>query len=342
MSRTKSLHERALRLIPGGAHTYSKGDDQFPENAPALLERGLGCYTWDPDGNRWLDYGMGLRSVILGHAHEPVLAAVRAQLERGSNFTRPSPIEGELAEQLQELIPCAQMSKFTKNGSDATSAAVRLARAYTGRDLVAASKTNPFYSFDDWWIGSTPVSSGIPRAVGELTLLFDFNDLASLQALFDAHPGGIACVILEPVALEPPRPGFLEAVVALGHKNGALVIFDEMITGFRYHLSGAQGLYGVLPDLATYGKALANGFSVSAVCGSKEVMRLGGLEHDRDRVFLLSATHGAETHALAAALATLAALRANDVAGHIQTGRAPQSRHPPGGARLRHRRKGRL
>ena len=315
--RTEELHARAQRRIPGGGHTYSKGDDQFPANAPKLIERGEGAYCWDTDGERWLDFGMGLRSVILGHAYPAVLDAVRDELVRGSNFTRPAPIEGELAELLAELMPCAEMSKFAKNGSDVTSAATRLARAYTGRPLIAACRDNPFYSFDDWWIGVTPNNSGIPEKFSSMTLTFAYNDIASLEALFAANPGQIACVILEPVALERPRDNFLQKAVDLAHEHGAIAIFDEMISGFRYHMSGAQGLYGVVPDLATYGKAIANGFSVSALCGRRDIMRLGGIDHDRERVFLLSATHGAETHELRAALAAIGVMREKDVAGHI-------------------------
>ncbi len=317
MTRGGALHARAQRLIPGGGHTYSKGDDQFPSNAPRLIERGDGCYCFDPDGGRWLDYGMGLRSVLLGHGFAPIVEAAAAELARGSNFTRPAPLEGEVAELLTEIVPCAEMVKFAKNGSDTTSAAVRLARAYTGRDLVAACRTNPFYSFDDWWIGTTACDAGIPQAVKDQTLTFVYDDLESLRALFAAHPGAIACVILEPVALDPPSPGFLQAVVELAHAEGAVVVFDEMISGFRYHLRGAQGLYGAVPDLATYGKAIANGFSVAALCGRREIMALGGLEHDRPRVFLMSATHGAETHALAAAAASLRFLQSHDVSGHV-------------------------
>jgi glutamate-1-semialdehyde 2,1-aminomutase len=317
-SRSQVLAERARRLIPAGCHTYSKGADQFPANAPALLERGLGCQCWDPDGRQWLDFGMGLRAVLLGHAYEPVLRRVREELERGSNFTRPAPLEGELAERLGALIPCAEMSKFAKNGSDVTTAATRLARAYTGRDMIAACHTNPFYSFDDWWISTTPTDAGIPDEIRRLTVTFAYNDLAGLEELFQRYPGRLAAVILEPVALEPPRERFLERVVELCHRQGTVVIFDEMISGFRFHLGGAQSLYGVTPDLATFGKGMANGFSVAALCGRSEIMRLGGLEHDRSRVFLLSATHGAETHALAAALATTQELEQKRVADHVR------------------------
>ena len=317
LTRSTALAERARRLIPAGCHTYSKGPDQFPSNAPGVIERGAGCRVWDADGNRYLDWGMGLRSVILGHAHPAVLAAVRAQLERGANFTRPSPVEGELAELLCELIPCAEMVKLAKNGSDVTSAAVRLARAYTGRDLVATCRENPFYSFEDWFIGSTVCDAGIPAAVRALTVQYGYNDLESLAQLFAAHPGRIACVILEPVSLTAPAPGFLEGVKRLAHEHGAVLVFDEMISGFRWHLSGAQAHFGVTPDLATFGKGMGNGFSTAALVGRREIMELGGLEHAKPRVFLLSATHGGETHAIAAALATVRELAARDGVAHL-------------------------
>jgi glutamate-1-semialdehyde 2,1-aminomutase len=197
------------------------------------------------------------------------------------------------------------MVKFAKNGSDVTTAAVKLARAATGRDLVAICKDQPFFSTDDWFIGTTPMASGIPQSVRALTLPFRFNDLESVGALFRRYPAQIACLVLEPAAAREPAPGFLEGLRRLCDAEGALLVFDEMITGFRWHLGGGQTLYGVRPDLSTFGKGIANGFSVSAVVGRRSVMELGGLRHERDRVFLLSTTHGAETHALAAAMETI-------------------------------------
>jgi glutamate-1-semialdehyde 2,1-aminomutase len=314
--KTQALRERAHQLIPAGAHTYSKGDDQFSANTPAFIESGSGCVVTDSDGNEFLDWGMGLRSVILGHAWEPVIAAVAAELPRGSNFTRPSPIELRLAERLVELIPCAEMVKLAKNGSDVTTAAVRLARAATGRDLVACAD-QPFFSVDDWFIGTTAVDAGIPQAYRDLTRTFPYNSLDGLRSLFAAHPGEIAAVILEPMALDWPAPGFLEGVRALCTANGTVLIFDEIITGFRFGLRGAQHRFGVTPDLATFGKALANGFSVSALVGRRDLMEQGGLRHKGARVFLLSTTHGGETHQIAAALATLRELEDNDVATHL-------------------------
>ena len=314
---SRDVKTRAQRLIPAGCHTYSKGEDQFPYNAPGFIDRAEGCYAYDVDGNRYLDWGMGLRTVVLGHCYPAVLEAVRAQLEKGSNFTLPSPLEAELAEMLVGLIPSAEMVKFAKNGSDVTSAAVRLARAYTGRDYVALCEPGSFFSVNDWYIGSTACGSGVPGAVQQLTLGFKYNDLPGLQALFDQHQNQIAAVVLEPATIDPPAPSYLEGIRELTRKNGAVLIFDEMITGFRWHLQGAQTYYNVTPDLSTFGKALGNGFSISALAGQREIMELGGLHHDKERVFLLSLTHGGETHSIAAAMATVQEFSDKDVVGHI-------------------------
>jgi glutamate-1-semialdehyde 2,1-aminomutase len=316
-ARSRELSSRAHQLIPAGAHTYSKGDDQFPLNSPGFIERGEGCRVWDVDGNEYLDWGMGLRSVILGYGYPRVLEAVSAQLTKGTNFTRPSPVEVELAELLHALIPSAQMVKFAKNGSDVTSAAIRLARAYTGRDYVALCKDHPFFSVDDWFIGTTPPNSGIPRVVAEQSLTFSYNDISSLEKLFSEHGGKIAAVIMEAVTLEPPLEGYLAKVRDLVHRNGALLVFDEMITGFRWHLQGAQTYFNVVPDLSTFGKAVGNGFSVAVLAGRRDIMELGGIHHSNPRVFLLSTTHGAETHSLAACIATISEMQEQDVVGHI-------------------------
>ena len=307
----------AHQLIPGGCHTYAKGDDQFPELAPAFIRRGLGCHVWDTDGNEFIEYGMGLRAVTLGHAYPPVLDAVRRQLELGTNFTRPSPIEVECAERVLGVIEGADQIKFTKDGSTANTAAVKLARAYTGRDLVAFCVDHPFFSYDDWFIGKTPMKAGIPQAIADLSLTFRYNDLESVRRLFDEHTGKIACLILEPARDEDPVNGFLHKTLELCHHNGAIFILDENITGFRWHLGGAQKYYDIVPDLSTFGKAMANGFALSALAGKRELMELGGLHHDKERVFLLSTTHGAETHALAAAIATVRVYENEPVIGHL-------------------------
>jgi glutamate-1-semialdehyde 2,1-aminomutase len=304
--RSLALQSRLHDLVPGGSHTYAKGDDQYPERMPVLLVRGRGCHVWDVDDNEYIEYGMGLRAVALGHAFPDVVDAVAASLANGTNFARPALLELEAAEALCGLLETPGMVKFAKNGSDVTTAAVRLARAWTGRDLVAVSAGSPFYSTDDWFIGRTPMNAGIPAAISDLTVSFGYNDLASLETLFREHPGRIACVVMEAAtATLEPEPGFLEGCRRLCDEQGALLIFDEMITGFRWHRRGAQGLYGITPDLSAFGKALGNGFAVSALVGRREVMELGGLRHDRDRVFLLSTTHGAEAVGLAAAMAVI-------------------------------------
>jgi glutamate-1-semialdehyde 2,1-aminomutase len=304
-SNASALRLKAHELIPGGAHTYSKGDDQFPESAPFLIERGKGCHVWDTDGNEFIEYGMGLRAVTLGHACEPVIDAANQQMRLGANFTRPAKIEVDAAQEFLNLIDGADMVKFAKNGSDVNTAAVKLARAYTRRDKIAICGDQPFFSTDDWFIGTTETDAGIPTSTKELTLSFHYNDLAGLSRLFDNYPEQIACVVLEAEAVTQPEPGYLQSLKDLCEQRGALLIFDENITGFRWHLGGAQKFHGVIPHLSTFGKALGNGFAISALAGKRDIMRLGGLDHDQPRVFLLSTTHGAETHALAAAIATL-------------------------------------
>jgi glutamate-1-semialdehyde 2,1-aminomutase len=313
-----SYQDRLLKVIPGGAHTYSRGFDQFPANAPQILASGKGAYVVDPEGRQYLDYGMALRAVHIGYAEDEIDAAAVAQIHLGNNLTRPSLIELDAAELLVDLIDSVDMVKFTKNGSTSVSAAVKLARAYTGRELVARCIEHPFLSYDDWFIGSTPLTRGIPQQTLTQTKLFQYNDLTSLEQLIAAHPGQMACVVLEPAATEPPRDGFLQGVQALCRQHGIVFILDEMITGFRWHLKGAQHLYGVQPDLCTFGKAMANGFSVSCVAGRRDIMELGSIEAEgRERVFLLSTTHGAEMAGLGAFVATVEFMRRNPVVEHL-------------------------
>lgn len=308
-SRSRALQPIAHRLIPGGSHTYAKGDDQYPVEAPGFIARGKGCHVWDVDGNEFIEYGMGLRSITLGHAYEPVVEAAYRQMQLGLNFNRPAPIEVDLATAVLDLIDGADMVKFAKNGSDVTTAAVKLARAFTGRDRIAICGDQPFFSVDDWFIGSTAMNAGIPQATIDLTLKFPYNDLPGLRALFEAHPGQIACVVMEAEAMTPPAPGYLQSVKDLCESEGAVLIFDEMITGFRWHIGGAQKFHGVVPHLSTFGKAMGNGFAIAALVGKREIMRLGGIDHDQKRVFLLSTTHGAEGHVLAASLETIRIFR---------------------------------
>jgi glutamate-1-semialdehyde 2,1-aminomutase len=304
-SKSRALQPKAHRLIPGGSHTYAKGEDQFPEQTPGFMARGKGCHVWDLDGNEFIEYGMGLRAVTLGHGFEPVVEAAYKQLQQGINFSRPGKIEVDYAEELLTVLPNADMVKFAKNGSDVTTAAVKLARAYTGRDLVAICGDQPFLSVDDWFIGKTEMNAGIPQAIRDLTVSFRYNNLESVKALFAEYPNRIACLILEPATTDDPTDNFLQHVKDLCEKNGGLLILDETITGFRWHLSGAQATYNVVPHLSTFGKAMGNGFAIAALAGKREIMQLGGIHHPGERVFLLSTTHGAEAHSLAAARETL-------------------------------------
>ncbi|MFJ9450905.1 glutamate-1-semialdehyde 2,1-aminomutase [Herbaspirillum sp. NPDC101397] len=313
-----NYQDRLLKAIPGGAHTYSRGFDQYPANAPQILVGGKAAYIHDPDGRRFLDYGMALRAVNLGYAEDEVDNAAIAQIRNGNNLTRPSMVELEAAELLVDLIDSVDMVKFTKNGSTSVSAAVKLARAYTGRELVARCSEHPFFSFDDWFIGSTPLTRGITQDTIEQTKMFRYNDIASLEALISQYPGKLACVVLEPAATQEPEDGFLSKVQALCNKHGIVFILDEMITGFRWHMKGAQHMYGVTPDLCTFGKAMANGFSVSCIAGRREIMELGAIEFEgRERVFLLSTTHGAEMAGLGAFIATMNFMKRENVVKHL-------------------------
>jgi glutamate-1-semialdehyde 2,1-aminomutase len=312
--RSRELSMRLAHLVPGGAHTYAKGVDQFPEGCAPLIERGSGCHVWDVDGNEYIEWGMGLRAVTLGHGYPAVSEAVAAQLGLGTNFVRPSRLELEAAEEFLGLITRAEMVKFTKDGSTANTAAVKLARAFTGREKVALCADHPFFSYDDWAMVATPVRGGIPSGVEELTLTFRYDDLASVDALLAAHPGEIACFVLEPERMTPPSDGFFPRLHERLHADGALLVLDENVTGFRWHNNGgAQEVHKITPDLSTWGKGIANGFALSALAGRREIMELGGLEHDRERVFLLSTTHGAEHVGLSAGLATIEVYRQEPV-----------------------------
>lgn len=334
-----SYQDRLNAVIPGGAHTYSRGFDQFPANAPQVLDRGLGAYVWDADGERYLDYGMGLRAVTLGYAYPSVIEAAWREIQKGNNLTRPSLVELEAAELIVDLIASADMVKFAKNGSNVTTGAAKVARAYTGRPYICIPRQHPFFSFDDWFIGTTPMRRGIPDSHVATTLTFDYGDLRSLETLFEQHPGQIAGVLLEPATTVIPCPttcgnalscespcnrcpqnrkNFLHEVQALCRKNGALLILDEMITGFRWHLHGAQHFFGVEPDLTTFGKAMANGFSVAALAGRKDVMEVGSIDRPgMERTFLLSTTHGGEMSGLAAFIETVGVYKEKNVCEHL-------------------------
>jgi len=306
-------------LIPGGAHTYSKGDDQFPLLSPASITHGKGSRVWDEDGNEYIECLGGLASVSLGHAYQPVIDRIAKELAKGNNFSRPSVIEKEIAERFLGIVGTHDMIKFAKNGSVVTTAAVKLARAYTGRMLVARPAEHPFYSYDDWFIGSTDVKSGIPNDISNLTVTFKADNLESLREMFVQYPGQIACVISEPEKFNELPGNFLKDAIDLAHANGAVWIMDEMITGYKTDFPGSMKRYNVVPDLTTWGKGIANGFSFCCLTGKKEIMELGGIRNvGAEKLFLISTTHGGETCSIAAALATIDEFEKYDVVGHNQ------------------------
>lgn len=308
-AKSEEWLDRALRTIPLGAQTFSKSPVQFPRGAaPFFARRAKGSRLWDIDGNEYIDFISALHAVLLGYGDPEVNAAVVRQMEEGSLFTLAHPLEAEVAERLVAMVPCAEMVRYGKNGSDATTAAIRLARAFTGRDKVVVGG---YHGWHDWYIGSTSRNRGVPAAVSALTFRFEYNNIESLAALFRQHPGEIAAVIMEAMNVEWPKPGFLEDVRELTRKNGALLIFDEIITGFRFAIGGAQELFGVTPDLATFGKGLSNGFPLAAVVGRADVMRL------MEEIFF-STTMGGETLSLAAAAAVLDKIRNEPVTATIR------------------------
>ncbi len=307
--QSQAWFERAKKVIPGAAQTFSKGYTQYVQGvAPIFLQRGQGCRVWDVDGNEYIDYVQGLLPNILGYAHEEVNAAVTKQLAEGHSFSLPHPVEVQLAERLTRLIPCAEMVRFGKNGSDATSGAVRAARAYTGHDRIACCG---YHGWQDWYIGSTTRNAGVPAAVRALTHPFLYNDLASLERVLNEHPGEFAAVIMEAVNFVEPAPGFLAGVQELARRHGALLVFDEICSGFHFGLGGAQKLFGVTPDIACFGKAMGNGFPIACVVGRADVMRVF------DEIFY-SFTFAGEVASMAAAMKVLDILENTDALARIE------------------------
>ena len=309
LTESQAWLARAREVIPGCAQTFSKGYTQYVQGAaPIFLQRGKGCRVWDVDGNEYIDYVQGLLPNILGYANDEVNQSVTAQLSQGHSFSLPHPLEVELAERLTRLIPCSEMVRFGKNGSDATSGAIRAARAYTGRERVACCG---YHGWQDWYIGTTTRNAGVPAAVRALTHPFRYNDLNSLEKLLQEHRGEFAAVIMEPFNFEEPAPGFLQGVRDLAQQHGALLIFDEICSGFHFGLGGAQKLFAVTPDLACFGKAMGNGFPISCVAGRAEVMRTF------DEIFF-SFTFAGEVASIAAAMKVLDILETTDVLARIE------------------------
>jgi glutamate-1-semialdehyde aminotransferase len=287
----------AEKLIPLGSQTFSKSRTQYPVGiSPLYVDRAKGCCTWDIDGNKYIDLVSSLASITLGYQNRQVNRAIRKQLKTGTIFSLPGKLEFEVAEKIVNLVPSAEQVRFGKNGTDATSAAIRLARAVTGRQVIAVCG---YHGWQDWYIGSTSRNKGVPGVVSDLTKSFGFNNLESVKEIFEQNPGNVAAVILEPMNLSWPEANFLEEVRALCTKQGSVLIFDETITGFRFSKGGAQELFGVLPDLTTLGKGIANGFPLSAVVGKREIMT------EMNEIFF-SGTFGGELLSLAAANEVLA------------------------------------
>lgn len=309
LTKSQEWLTRSKKVIPGCAQTFSKGYTQYVQGvAPLFLERGQGCRVWDVDGNQYIDYIQGLLPNILGYAHEEVNRAAAQQLARGHSFSLPHPLEVELAERLTRLIPCAEMVRFGKNGSDATSGAVRAARAFTKRERVACCG---YHGWQDWYIGTTTRNAGVPKAVRELTHPFIYNDLGSLEQLLASHPGEFAAVIMEPVNFVEPAAGFLQNVKELACKHGAVLIFDEICSGFHLGMGGAQKLFGVTPDLACFGKAMGNGFPIACVVGRAEIMEIF------DEIFY-SFTFAGEVASMAAAMKVLDILEGSDALARME------------------------
>ena len=293
--QSRKLLDRALKSIPLGTQTFSKSHIQYPEKAPLFLTYGDGGCVWDVDANRYVDLVMGLLPVVLGYRDPDVDRAIANQLANGISFSLATELEVVLAEKLIEVIPSAEAVRFGKNGTDATSAAVRLARAFTGRDRIMASG---YHGWQDWYIGATTRNKGVPKAVSDLTHMVPYNDIRAVRDLLRKHPGEFAALIMEPVNATEPGPGYFDELHEMLLANGVLLIFDEIITGFRYALGGAQELYGVKPDLSCFGKALGNGMPISAVTGRADVMR------EMEDIFF-SGTFGGETLSIAAAIAVI-------------------------------------
>lgn len=310
LDRSAALLERARELIPGCSQTGSKGPTHFVQGvAPTHLESGDGCHVWDVDGNEYVDYVSSLGPILLGHDYPPVTAAVQSQVEEGTMFSLPHPLQVDVAERLTEMIPGAEMVRFAKSGNDVTTVAAKLARAHTGRDVIA---TQGYHGWPDVWMADTTMDAGIPDAVGEYTEGFDYNDIESLESIFDAHPDDVAAVVTTPVNLAEPEDGFLERVRALCDEHGAVLVFDEVLTGFRFAPGGAAEYFGVTPDLGCYAKGIANGYSLSAIAGRREIM-----ETMTDDEFFFSMTYAGSATELAAARATLDVLRDEPVHEHI-------------------------
>jgi glutamate-1-semialdehyde 2,1-aminomutase len=306
ITNSKKILERSEGLIPAYTQTLAKGPTQWTRGiAPVFLERGKGSHVWDIDGNEYIDYNMGIGPIVLGYCYDRVDDAIKKQLEKGITFSLTNPLEVELSEKIRDTVPNVEAVRFSKTGCDVTTAAVRVARAFTKREKVLCCG---YHGWHDWYIAVTDRNAGIPEAVKDLTFTFNYNDIDSL---IDSIDEDTACVIMEPFVFEEPKNDFLQKVREVCDQNGSLLIFDEMWTGFRIAPGGAQEFFNVRADLALFSKAIANGMPVSVICGRNDVMRLFGKD-----VFFFT-TFGGETLSLAAAMATIDEIKEKNVPQYL-------------------------
>ena len=309
MRENLKLFKEALKYIPLASQTYSKSFKvHFKEISPLFIKKGKGCHVWDEDNRKYIDLICALLPVIIGYNNKKINDAIIKQLKKGISFSLPTRLETELSKLLCKLIPSAEMVRFGKNGSDVTAAAIRLSRAYTKKDKIIFCG---YHGWHDWYIGKTAMSIGVPKKVKSLTKSFKYNDINSLEKILKREPNNFAAVIMEPVYNEEPNKNFLQKVKKITRKYGCLLVFDEIVTGFRVHMKGAQHYYGVTPDISCFGKAMANGMPISAIVGKKKIMKYF------DKIFF-STTFGGETLSLAAAIETIKYLNKNNVINKIK------------------------
>ncbi|WP_230678864.1 aminotransferase class III-fold pyridoxal phosphate-dependent enzyme [Hymenobacter properus] len=306
ISKSDELYARAQRIMTPVTQTLAKGPGQYTKGvSPKYVKRAKGSHIWDADGNEYIDFQMGIGPISLGYAYPKVDEAIKAQLEDGITFSMMHELEVELAELIHEIIPNAESIRISKTGADVCSAAVRVSRAFTGRNKVLCCG---YHGWHDWYIGTTSRDKGIPQESKDLVAAFEYNNIDSLKALLDDD---VACVILEPFIFDAPKDNFLHEVARLCQENGTLLIFDEMWTGFRVAVGGAQEYFGITPDLAVYSKAFANGMPIALLTGRRDVMQL--FEQD---VFFFT-TFGGEALSLAAAVATITEMREKNVPARL-------------------------
>ena len=313
--------KRLNKVIPSGAHTYSRAHDQFSSNTPPIFYRGKGAYLYTKNNKKFLDYGMGLRSVGIGYSNDLIDKSAISAMKLGNNLTKASHLELEAAETFVKNFDNIDMVKFAKHGSTAVTGAVKLARAYTKKNYILRCSNHPFFSFDDWFIGSTNFKTGIPKSISRFTLHFKYFDVEGLKRTVFKYKNEISCLVMEASTVSCPilncckthpckknvkKNNFLKEVEKICRENKILFILDEMITGFRWHIKGAQYLYNIKPDISTFGKAIANGFALSAVGGKRKILEIASLKNSKkENFFFLSSTHGGEMTSLAAFIASL-------------------------------------